>query len=226
MKNINWILVGGLFLFLNPLHAQDCTFYFPTKIGTSLETKTYDAKDKITGSAKSTILESSSTAVKFESEVFDKNDKSINKGTYEVKCEGGEFIIDMKSLVKEMDLSRFKNMEISFDSKNLSFPSKLQAGQKLKDGEITITMSSGGNKIMTMSINIINRIVEDFEDMTTPAGTFKCVKITSDVVSKTIVSVKSKTVEWVSEKIGVVRSENHDEQGKLKSYSILTSLKI
>jgi hypothetical protein len=207
------------------LNAQDCTFYFPSKPGTITEIKTYDGKDKLTASTKTKILESSATSVKFNSEVFDSKGKSLTKGDMEIKCANGEMVIDMKSYLKGLDMDKFKNMEMSFETKDMTLPAKLQAGQKLNDGEITIKISNQGMKIMTISIKITNRTVVAMEDVTTPAGTFKCAKITSDIENKTMFTIKSKMTEWIAAKTGTVRSESRDQKNKLQTYSVLTSLK-
>ena len=223
MKNLGLTLLTGLLLISFSLNAQDCTFYFPAKVGASMETKTYDGKDKLTASVKSKVLESTANSIKFNSEVFDNKGKSLSKGDYEVKCQGGEFVIDMKSYLKDMDMSKYKDMEMNIDSKNMSIPAKLVAGQKLNDGEVSVKISSGGFKIMTITIKILNRVVVGMEDMTTPVGTFKCAKISSDMESKIMGTVKTKLIEWVSEKVGSVRTESHNQKDKLLTYSVLSA---
>lgn len=52
--------------------------------------------------------------------------------------------------------------------------------------------------------------------MTTPAGTFECVKITEDVDSKmAFVNTTGKNKSWYAKNIGLVRQEVFDEKGKL-----------
>jgi hypothetical protein len=224
MKNLTVTLLAGLLFIRFSVNAQDCTFYFPTKVGATTETKTYDSKNKLTATVKSKVLEANASSVKFNSEVFDSKGKSISKGDYDMKCEGGEFVIDMKSYLENMDMSKYQNMEVNMETKNMSIPSKLQAGQKLNDGEVTLKISNNGFKILTVTIKITNRQVVGLESMTTPAGTFNCAKITSDMESKTIFTVKSKVTEWIAAKVGSVRTESRDQKDKLVSYSVLTSI--
>jgi hypothetical protein len=224
MKNLTSTVVAGLLALNVSLQAQDCTFYFPAKSGTSLETKTYNSKDKLAATVKSKVLDVSSNSIKFNSEVFDDKGKSLSKGDYEVKCESGEFVVDMKTYLKDLDMSKYQNMEVNVEAKNMSIPKKMEAGQKLNDGEITIKISNNGFKILTMSVKITNRTVAGIEDVTTPAGTFKCARISSDVESKTLFTVKSKLNEWVAENVGTVRSESRDQKDKIQSYTVLTSI--
>jgi hypothetical protein len=67
--------------------------------------------------------------------------------------------------------------------------------------------------------------VEALENMTTPAGTFKCYKIASTIETKSMISITTHTVEWMAKDVGVVRSENYNKKGKLTSYMVLTSFK-
>jgi len=207
------------------IQAQDCTYYFPATKDATYETKSYNAKDKLTGSTKVTVLEKSGNAVKFHCEVFDDKGKQLSKGDYEVTCENGEFKIDMNQYLKGVDPTAYQGMEVKMDSKQMTIPSKLQAGQKLNDGEISMKVSNQFMTILNMVTKITNRKVESFQDMTVPAGTYKCAKLTYDVESKAIVNAKSKGVEYIAEKVGVVRSESYDEKGKLTSYSVMTSFK-
>src|SRR6266542_662590 len=157
MKKLALCLFTALLFVSFSVCAQDCTFYFPTKVGTNLEMKTYDGKDKLKSSVKSKVLESTANSVKFNSEIFDEKGKSLSKGDYEVKCQNGEFVIDMKSYLKDMDMSKYKDMQMDMSATNMSIPKNLQVGQKLNDGEISIKVSSGGFKIMTISVKILNR---------------------------------------------------------------------
>jgi len=98
-------------------------------------------------------------------------------------------------------------------------------GTTTKDGNISIKVSSQGMTIMNMVVRIYDRKVEAVEDITTPAGTFSCYKMSSTIETKTMFSVVAKSVDLVARKVGPVRSETYDKDGKLASYMILTSLK-
>jgi hypothetical protein len=222
MKNRLLALLTGLFSVIVSIQAQDCTYYFPVKPGSVRVMNSYKSNDKLTASVKTVIIENKGNSVKFNSESFDAKGKSIYKGDFEVKCEKGEFVLDWKSYLN-MDMSKFKDMEMKIDGKALSIPPKLTVGQKHNDGDVNITIGNNGMTFMTISTKITNRTVEGFENITTAAGTFKCAKITADVESHTMFTIHTKTVEWISEKIGVVRTESLDKEGKLQSYSVLTS---
>ena len=224
MKKIVSLTSAAMLLMAFTVNAQDCTYYFPVKKGSTTEMKSYNEKDKLTGSSKTLVTEKSSNSVKYTSESFDAKGKSVAKGDFEVKCENGEFVLDMKQYLKGMDLSAYKDMDVKMDSKNLTIPSKLTAGQKLNDGEMNMKISNQFMTLMNLTIKITNRKVEGFEDVTTPAGTFKCAKITYEIESHVMVTTHSKGIEYISEKAGVVRTETIDEKGNKTGYSVLSAL--
>ena len=213
-------LLSGIYL----VEAQNCTFYFPTKTGTTLVTKSYNDKDKLTSTAKSTILELKGDKIKFSVEAYDGKDKLLSKGEYEVGCENGEFAVDMSSFMQGINKDAYKDMEVKMTTKSMSIPANLQAGQKLNDGEITMNVSNQGMTMMNMTTKITNRKVEAMEEISTVAGKFKCAKISYDVETKMMMLIHTKGIQWISQKIGVVRSESYDQKGKLLSYSVLSSL--
>lgn len=224
MKNTLFILIAVLIGTTQMTNAQDCTFYFPVKKGTITEVKNYNGKDKLTGSVKSKVIDQSADKVKFSSEVFDDKGKSLSTGEYEVQCKNGEYVMDMNSFLKGVDKNAYKDMDVKIEATEMTIPGKLTVGQKLNDGQINMKVSNQIMTIMNMTVKVLNRQVVSFEDMTTPAGTFKCAKITYDIEAKIMGTTRTKVTEWLSEKVGVVRSETYDQKGKLAGYSVLSSI--
>jgi hypothetical protein len=116
-------------------------------------------------------------------------------------------------------------MEIKMETEDMSVPANPQPGQQLKDGAVRMKISNSVMTVMNMSVKILNRKAEGYEDVTTPAGTFKCLKISYNVESKMVFTVRGKGIEWISEKAGMVKSESYNEKGKLQSHTLLTSIK-
>jgi hypothetical protein len=116
-------------------------------------------------------------------------------------------------------------MEMSVEGGNLEMPSSMKAGDLLKDGDLKMSFSSGGVTVMNMSVSITNRKVEAVESLTTPAGTFECYKISYDIATKMMISVKMKGIEWYAKGVGLVKSETYGKDGKLQGSTLLTGLK-
>ena len=106
------------------------------------------------------------------------------------------------------------------DPELLRIPNKLAVGYKLPLGEMYVDL--GGFRVKS---TITENEVVDREEITTPAGTFKCyvVKQTS---SARVMGIKSETTikTWYARGIGQVKSETYSK-GELMSTSILTSMK-
>ena len=131
----------------------------------------------------------------------------------------------MKQYMKDMQMDQFEDMDVSFESEDLSLPADLNPGDVLKDASISISVSSGGMKIMSMNVSITDRKVEGMESVTTPAGTFECARVSYNVVTKSMFTMTTKAVAWYAKGIGTVKTEDYDKKGKLAGYSVLSRIK-
>lgn len=208
--------------------GQNCAIYFPSKLGAVTELTSYDKKDKVTGINRTTIKErtelTSGVSLNVESVSLDAKGQQLSSGTYTVKCENGVFYLDMKSMLAGM-AGQNGSGDATVTANNLEIPANPKVGDVLNDGNVTMTMNTGGPFSMSTTINIKNRKVEGFEDITTTAGTFSCMKISYDVEMDMIVKSKTKAIQWLSKDAGTVKSQSLDLNGNVLSYTLLTSKK-
>ena len=206
--------------------AQSCEGLFPMKKGTIIETQSFNPKGKLQGTSRQTILSvdniDNGVAIKVRGEQLDDKGKPEFEQDLAMRCVDDIFYMDMKDMLDPKTMGGFKDMEISFSGTDLAFPAKMKVGQTLPDGNIDISISSSGFNVMNMNMNTLNRKVEAYEPVTTPAGTFDCYKITYDTEIKTIVNVKMKGAQWVAKNTGVVKSEQYDKKGNLSGYTLLS----
>ena len=94
-------------------------------------------------------------------------------------------------------------------------------GQELPDAELLLTMSMASVN-MKMTVNMINRKVIAKEKVTTPAGTFDCFVLNNETEVNLGMKMKMSSKEWLSKGVGVVKTEEYDDNGKLLSKSVLT----
>jgi hypothetical protein len=209
--------------------AQDCIFYFPESVGTQLVYKNYDKKDKPVSTVSQEVTSYKKTASGAEASIlvksFDDKDKQVGENTLQVRCEAGIFYFDMKGFFSPETMSAYKDMEVKVSTENLEVPSRLKVGDKLKDGSVTMDVSTGGFKIASLSAFITERTVDAQESVTTPAGTFACYKFSETVTAKVMVKTTSKSYEWLCPNVGVVKSENYSSDGKLSSRMELIEIK-
>jgi hypothetical protein len=225
MKSLTFIL---LFLISITLcSAQQCESWYLTKKGATTTTKHYNAKSKLTGSSKLTILDATPTSkgieLNVQSQSFDEKDKPGQQINLGIRCENNNLLIDMRNFMPQDQLEAYKNMEMKMSGDYLEFPASLTPDVALKDGHMTMDISNSGMKLMTMKFDITNRKVEGIEEKTCPAGTFSCVKISYDIDMKTLFNIHLHAVEWLSKNVGVIRTEAYNKE-KLQSYSELSSL--
>lgn len=203
--------------------VSQCNPYYNLDESVIWEMQTYDAKGKVEGKQTNKVInyEESEDGWKatINSKVYDKKDKEMQDLTFDLTCSDGTIEVDLTKYIPQETLQAFKDMNMKFEGKNLIIPKKLEVGQKLADGSMTIS----GDLPFTITINITDRVVEGKETITVPAGTFEVYKITYTTNVKTIMSNEMKGVEYVAEKVGVVKQESYKKNGKLMSYSELTS---
>jgi hypothetical protein len=130
----------------------------------------------------------------------------------------------MDAYLDKNSMAAYQNMDIKVDVEQMTLPSNLKAGQVLNDGRVTAEISNNGIKILTINTLITDRKVEGFEKVTTPAGTFDCVKITYTLETKMMFKITMSGAEWFAKDVGVVKTEAYNKKGKLESSSMITKI--
>ncbi len=216
-------------LFSNSIKAQNCNFYYPSKVGTVLEYNHYDKKGKLTGTSEQKVTDIKNTANGMVAEIAlkskDKKGQELFDQNMSVKCENGIFYFSMDNYLNESSMQAYKDMDVSVKGDDLQIPADLKPGEELNNGSVTMTVENNGMKLMTMTVTISNRKVDALEKVTTPAGTFNCYKISYDATTKMMITIHTKGVEWYAKDVGLVKSESYMSNGKLAGSTVLTSLK-
>ena len=227
MKTIYTLL---FILFISNVYAQtDCKPYVPTSKGTKWEITNYSSKDKETGKTSFELIDKVEIAggIKFiiKSISYDKKGKEVYKNQFEAFCINGKFDFDMAFKMNGADMQAYENMDIDMDASKFEIPSMdAAAGTQLKDGSITVSIGNNGISMFKMTIFITDRKVDNQENLKTPAGEFKCIKLSQKISTKMMVSITGYSKEWYSENIGMIKSESYDKNMKLQGYSLLTKL--
>lgn len=221
------LLCLAFFSLLSTKGVSQCSNpYFQLKSGTFMATENYDDKGKLLGRAESRVTELTETADGFDAiisyKVFDKKDKIISEGSYKCECSNGEIRIEMKAFVPQESMQAYKDMEVEIISEDLQLPAVLAVGQELPDANFQLKTTNSPVP-MNMTFNMTDRKVEGKESITTPLGTFDCLKISSNTQSKMVmVNMNFKTIQYMAEKYGAVKTESYKSNGTLTGYTILT----
>lgn len=217
-------------LSLTVIVAQsDCSTYFLFAEGATFEYSYYDKKDRLQATSTQAIQEVSTdngvlSALVTTSMTDDKGKETIN-GEYTVECDEGTFKMDMSRMIPQESMAALgggeAEMEMSGDGFRL--PENLSVGEELPDSKNTISVDAGVMN-MNMTMELRDQKVEAKETVTTPAGTFDCIRFSYTTYTKmAFVKNESRTVNWYAEGVGTVKSESYDKRGKLASKMVLTS---
>lgn len=225
MKRGFLFLLVALFSMVNVQGQSDCNPYLLLSEGSSWETESYNAKDKYQGKQVYEVVSvegdnnSLVATVRFQS--YDKKDKEVMSDEVSFTCENGVVKMDMSEYVPTEMIQSMESMEFEFEVDNMSMPSELVVGKQLDDG--SIDMSAQGPVPMSIKVEVVDRKVESKEQITVPAGEFQAFKIASTIKTSGMMKIERKNVEYIAEGVGVVRTESYKKNGKLDSYSVLSS---
>lgn len=212
-------------LFLTTLSfAQDCVGYFPQTKGTKFEILSYDKKDKLSGTLKYEVLESTQIpggiSIMLKNEMTDAKGKQVVSMKSTTECINGEYYTDLNSVGSEF-MPKSPDVEVTITGDKLVYPNNLKAGQKLKDISTTVKTSMSGMTLMNINISITDREVIGFETIETPAGKFECAKITFTSSFQFMGNRITKTTEYIAKNVGVVKSETYDGAGNKQSSTLM-----
>jgi len=227
MKTKQIFFVAITFMLVCSLTAQAQEIFFPTKAGIVLTYVNKDAKAKVSGYVRQTIktVEGSGDnfSITYAGEALDSKEKPIGDQQMEIL-----YTVTINNGVVEFDMKTFAAPGtegfITIEGDKLRIPKTLSPGDKLDDAKFTMTINMGF-KIKT-EVALTDQQCLAIEDVTVPAGTFKCRKVTqtstATVLRKT---TETKTVAWYAPGIGTVKNETYDAKGKLTGSMELMDLK-
>jgi len=216
--------------------AQDCksTFTSYTK-GASFETTRYDAKNTEKGKSTSTVTDVKNTAdgkiITLHTIISDGSDK--NETDVTMSCEGSTVKLDFSAVLKAASAMLGKgNYEAKFDKTYIEFPVNTKPGQTIPDDKMvtTIVDKASGTSLGTNTANFTNRKVVSKESVTTPAGTFDCYKVTTDMstemsmMGRTMPGQTMKIESYYSPSVGIVKSVTYNGQGNIVNTTVLTKV--
>jgi hypothetical protein len=227
MKSILTLVI--CLLYAAGLTSQNCEVYIPYEEGTEQTYVNFNAKGKKESTIHQKLVskkdEKGATIFTIH-QVLEpvKGDKTENNFSY--KCTGDRFIIDMNSFINDQQKASMGDAKLDITFDEIDIPAGAKPGMKLKDGNVIMSMISDAPIKMNLKIYITERVIESIETITTPAGTFECIKISQTILSDMgIVKMTVKSTEWLAKKVGVVKSETYSKAGKLMGYMELQSVR-
>lgn len=221
-----------LFLFaytFNVAAQDDCSGYFPFEEGQYFTMNSYNKKGKLSSTTHHEVQflmddEVGVTEATIDMVIMDEKGEEVNKSSYSVTCLDGVLNLDIQSMMIGLQDYYTEGIEVTVETSGLVMPSELKVGDQLEDAYTSIQIGNQGIVIMTSEVKVTDRKVVSSETITTPAGTFDCMKIESTMSSKALMAnFEYQMVDWFAFGKGLIRSETY-RKGKLDSYTEMTAI--
>lgn len=195
----------------------------------------YKANDEQTGTGTSEVTKvytsGDSTIAIVKSTYEDAKKKEPHTSEMKMICVNGTFIMDMSGVVNNASQQSGNDVKMVCSGNLVAYKNSYTVGEKLDDITMTMEMYSDGKLVSTTIVKITDRVVERYEDLAVPAGTFKCYKIAYTSSSTMMIGAMKmpglkphNSIMYYSPTTGMVRMEEYKED-KLLSYSQLLELK-
>lgn len=218
------------FLFLSllglSLSAQEvCNTFFLFKEGVEWEYQNLNKKGKLESSSIHRVIEVTQTGPLRKAIVRvrlqDKKGEEMYSGQSEVSCDGEKIYFELNDLMPQRIKDMGSSGEVTMEGDGFLIPNQLKAGDQLPDSDNVIQIKVGAVNMKT-EFSMTNFVVHGIENVNTPAGTFKAMKISYDNSAKMMmVKAEGSTITWYAKGVGSVKTEAYDKKGKLISSQVL-----
>ncbi|AXT57456.1 hypothetical protein D1815_17515 [Aquimarina sp. AD1] len=224
------LLIFAILITTNSISQNDCSQFYPSKVGTKITMHHFNKKNKLTSETNYEVLEVNSSGsdskIKMNMSMNDsKKQKIITETQFIAICDGGTTRLDPESIISPGLFNQYKDMEYSIKGTGIDIPNSISIGQELPDGHVTMSVDAGVMSI-DMTVDLKKRKVASKETISTSAGSFDCYVIT--YVNETNMSIGMKQTfyvkQWISKGVGLVQQETTKSNGKLLSKSVLARL--
>lgn len=209
--------------------AQACDAYYAMKEGAVLGYSFRDGKGQESTVSETTILEvtqeNGGITARVGYKMKSKGKEEEITGESKVHCKDDILTMDFGSFLPPKTQSSFESMEIEMSGDGIALPNRLSVGQKLPDAHNEVKMLMNGTPLITMSFDMVEREVLAKESVTTPAGTFECMKISYRMdAGGGMINGSTTSIQWYAKGVGMVKSESYNKKGALESSMLLTKV--
>ena len=178
----------------------------------------YNKKAKVSGRQVYTVSDVKTsgdvTTASIKTEMFDEKDNTLATGNNNIMCKGGVMMMSMKMMMPQQQQQQAINTaDVTTESNFLDYPSSMNVGDDLKEGNFLMDMDMNGMK-QQMAMIFNNRKVEAKEKITTTAGSWDCFKISykGKMTVKTLgigIPINMTGTEWFAPGFGIVKTQTN-----------------
>jgi hypothetical protein len=195
----------------------------------------YNAEGTSTGTGTSEVKKvytSVDSTIAIISSVYTDTKNTPHPGELKIACVNGNFVMDMGDIARMNSMPQRPGHELQVTTTGnlVGYKQNYAVGEKLDSIHMITEAYDNGALMMTSVVHIYDRVVEAYEDLTVPAGTYKCYKISYKTESRMQMHNMNmpggkphKSVMYYCPKLGMVRMEQYMDD-KLYSYSQLLEL--
>ena len=210
------LLLLGAVICSMEIYAQDCNGYYFLQNNKTIEMAILNKKGEQSAKQVYTVSNVNnsgiSTTADLNTEMFDKKGKSTAKGKARIKCDGGMMMVDMKMSIPMQPGGPAAESDVKADDIYMEYPTTMNVGDNLKNASMHLDMDNNGMK-QTVDMEVFDRKVESKENVTTPAGSWDCYKISykSKMKIKTMgigMPMNIEGVEYFAPGFGVVKTQS------------------
>jgi hypothetical protein len=210
--------------------SQDCSQYLLLQQNKTIEITIYNKKGEPIGKNVYTVSNVSTsggvTTATLNTQAFDKKGRAQATSSSAIKCNGGVFQLDMRLMLPQGPAERMNNAQVSANSGILEYPTGMKTGDTLKGGNLVLTTGNNDpqsgppappspfSQGSTLTMSVFDRKVLGQDTVTTPAGSWTCLKIGF----KSKINIKSgpfptpainiDATEWYVPGVGIVKTES------------------
>jgi hypothetical protein len=211
------LLILGAIICSVETYAQDCNGYYFLQNNKTIEMAILDKKGKPSMKQVYTVSNVNSsgntTTADLSSEMFNNKGKSMGTGKAKIRCDGGVMMVDMKlSMPQQPGSPMAGETDIKADDIYMEYPANMNVGDNLKNASMHMDFDNNGMK-QSVDMDVFDRKVEGKENITTPAGSWDCYKISykSKIRMKTLgigVPMNVEGIEYFAPGFGVVKTQS------------------
>ena len=133
--------------------------------------------------------------------------------TIRYDIDGNEYVISLKEAMAENLAQLGGNFQIMEGSENLRYPIALTENMELQPAKMSIKASVQGMELV-MGLAVKDRKTFGVEEVTTPAGTFECIKFTENQVLSLMGQEQvTQVTYWYGKEIGLVKQTSYSMGG-------------
>ena len=207
--------------------------FCPAKKGMVLLTVNLNANGRTEGYSRMTIKDvrgsGNNMTVVYTMQILDRNRRAarnIGEREYTFNITNGVSMFRLDDVMEPFFIS--KGFDYKIAAGNMPIPSNLAPGTRMPNTWLKINVNVPIIGTVTADTSITNLVCEGIETITVPAGTFEAYKVTQRTTTTTtgwaMPQINNSGATWYARGIGVVKSVNYDDKGKIESSSELYEL--